>query len=340
MHKNKPFIIYLSIIVVLILLFALVLPVALDTMNIPVSDESEEVLVVIEENTSTLGIGKILKNNKLIRSEIAFFIKAKTTAKHPLSSGTYTFNRTMTTKEIIELISRPKQVMKTITITFPEGYSVEQMAMLVEEKGLISKDKFIAALGDKYDFEFIKHIPEGKYNYNLQGFLFPDTYEFFEGSSAHDIIYKMLAHFEDVYLSNASQYEDMFEVVTKASIIEKEAKLENERPIVAGVIENRIKKGMPLQIDATVLYEATNGLYNETSPKFIADNIKNLDSPYNTYKYAALPPGPIGNPGLTSIRAALNPKEHSYLYYHTDTKKNDGSHIFTESLNAHISTMN
>lgn len=340
MNKRKLAIIISVIIALLaVALFVFVIPFTLDMTNTPISDKSEDVLIVIEDNTSTLEIGTLLKENSLIRSSIAFFIKTKTGDGAPITSGTYTLNRNMTLEEIISKLTEPKALIKTVTITFPEGYTVEQMAQLLEDKNMTTADEFLKALEDDYEFEFIKQIPQGKYNYKLQGFLFPSTYDFYEGSSAHDIIHKMLSQFEVVYLANASDYSNIFEVVTKASMIEKEAKLDSERPTVAGVIENRIEKNMLFQIDATVLYAATNGLYNQSESRYIADQIANLDSPYNTYKYAGLPAGPICNPGLTSIAAALNPEDHSYLYYHTDTTKNDGSHIFTESLNEHVATM-
>ena len=119
-----------------------------------------------------------------------------------------------------------------------------------------------------------------------------------------------------------------------------EAKLPEERPIIAGVFENRLKSGMPLQIDASVLYAATEGKFDNADSGFIAERIANLDSPYNTYKYPGLPAGPICNPGLASIQASLKPSEHNYYYYHTDNSKDDGSHVFSQSYGGHLSTMN
>ena len=327
--------------VFIIIFFAFVLPAAKDILNIPVSKEGAEVLVKIEDNVSTLHIGSVLKENGLIRSRAAFLFKAKTSGKgHLLASGTYTLNNNMTVSEIIDKLSEPKQVRQTVTVTFPEGYSVEQMGLLLEEKGIVKQQEFLDALTDEYDFAFLEEIPDGNYNYKLQGFLFPSTYEFYTDSSANEIINRMLTQFGEVYLQNASSFEGVFDVITKASIVEREAKIDKERPKVAGVLENRIKKNMPFQVDATVIYAATDGMYDITDAPTIAKHIQCLNSPYNTYKYASLPAGPICNPGLTSIKASLNPEKHSYLYYHTDTKKNDGSHIFTETLNAHINTMN
>ena len=148
---------------------------------------------------------------------------------------------------------------------------------------------------------------------------------------------KRLLEFKNKYLSLSKNFDNVFEIITKASIIEKEAKLDSERPIVAGVINNRLKIGMPLQIDACVVYAVTNGMYN--LDRVLNSHLKST-SLYNTYKHTGLTPGPICNPGLTSIEAALKPKKHKYLYYHTDETKKDGSHIFTETFENHVNTMN
>lgn len=329
-------------IAVLILVFVFVFPMSADFLNIPVSKDGGEVLVTIEDSTSTFEIGKILKKNELIRSSMMFFIKVKTSEYNgKLASGTYTLSPKMTITEICQKLSEKKPVRETVTITFPEGYSAEQMAKTLEQNSLVSKDAFFAALTDSYEYDFLNAIPKDRdYTHALQGFLFPDTYEFYTDSSAHEIIDRMLSRFDEVYFSMATDSKGIFDTITKASMIEKEAKLESERPVIAGVIENRTARNMPYQIDATVLYAATDGMFDNDNSAFIAEKIKNLDSPYNTYMYAGLPAGPICNPGTTSIKAALNPQEHSYLYYHTDTKKNDGSHIFTETFNEHIGSMN
>lgn len=337
--KKKSLTMIIVLLAVIILMLLCVIPPALDIFNIPISGSSDEVLISIDDNTSTLKVGSILEDNKLIRSKFAFLIKVKTSAKNPITSGTHTLRRGMTSSEIIEKLTRPKIARETINITFPEGYTAEQMASLLEDKGIVSKSEFLKALEDEYKFEFLSYIPEADYKYALQGFLFPSTYEFYKDSDAHEIITRMLSHFESIYKENADSYENIFTIITKASLIEKEAKIDTERPTVAGVIENRIKSGMPFQIDASVLYAATDGMYDVTDGPSIAGFIKNLDSPYNTYKYKGLTPGPICNPGLTSIKAAINPEKHAYLYYHTDTSKNDGSHIFTKTYEEHANTI-
>jgi len=339
MNKKIIFLALLVIIIALVV-FELV-PAALDILNVPVSEDSSDVLISVPDDTSTLKVGQILEDNDLIRSRFAFLIKVKSSEYNgKLNSGTHTLNKSMTISEIMAIMSKPRVVMETVSVTFPEGYSLEQMAELLEEKKIVSKDGFLDALAYEYDFEFIGHIPDGDYKYALQGFLFPSTYEFYKNSKPEDVVEKMLTHFNEMYLSAADSFDGVFETIIKASLIEKEAKLEEERATISGVIKNRTELGMAYQIDASVLYAATDGLYNREESAFISQNIRELDSPYNTYMYKGLPAGPICNPGLTSIKAALNPEEHSYLYYHTDTNKNDGSHIFTETFNEHINTMN
>ncbi len=331
----------LLLVLVIALFLIFVLPMGMDFVNIPVSKNDTQTVVTLEDGTSSFGIGAVLKENGLIRSKLAFFAKVKLSKYNgKLRSGTYTLSENMSISEMCEILSQPKPVRQTVSITFPEGYSAQQMAQLLEQKGLVSSDAFLKALDDNYEYEFIGKIKDGDYDYKLQGFLFPDTYEFYTDSSAHEIIDRMLSRFSEVYLGISPDCEGVFDIVVKASMIEKEAKLKSERKLVAGVIENRIQKNMAFQIDACVLYAATDGMYNREEAAFIAKNIKELDSPYNTYMYAGLPAGPICNPGVESLKAALNPEKHNYLYYHTDTKKNDGSHIFTETFNAHINSMN
>lgn len=327
------------LILISIVFFAL--PIAKDIIGIPISDVYEQTSVTIPDGTSTLGIGNILKESNLIRSEYAFLMRVKLSKFNGKpGSGTYTLSKDMPMIDIIEILSQPKEVLETVTVTIPEGYSAEQIAYTLEKNGVTDAEGFLKALSDNYDFKFINHIPSGKYRYKLQGFLFPSTYEFYKNSTAHAAIEKMLSAFESVYESTGGSYEDIFDIITIASLVEKEAKLESERPTISGVISNRTRIGMAYQIDASVLYAATDGLFNNDKSSFIADSIKNLDSPYNTYMYAGLPAGPICNPGITSIKAALNPEEHKYLYYHTDTSKNDGSHIFSSDFDSHLNSIN
>ena len=327
----------ISIIIALIL-FALILPFSCEMLDVSLFKPDEAVEITISQGSSTRDIASTLKENGLISNEYVFLLKVKMSDySNKLNYGTFSLNKNMTVSEIIKIIGENHFVKKTISVTFPEGSSVQQMGAILEEKGITTKEEFLNSLNDAYDYEFLNKIPAGNYDYKLQGFLFPDTYEFYETATAHEIVDKMLLEFKNKYLSLSKNFDNVFEIITKASIIEKEAKLDSERPIVAGVINNRLKIGMPLQIDACVVYAVTNGMYN--LDRVLNSHLKST-SLYNTYKYTGLTPGPICNPGLTSIEAALKPKKHKYLYYHTDETKKDGSHIFTETFENHVNTMN
>lgn len=229
------------------------------------------------------------------------------------------------------------EARKVVTVMIPEGYSIDMMAKRLEEQGVFKVDEFIKAVEntDQYKNNFIKDIPSKKgTKYKLEGYLYPDTYKIYKSSKPQDLIQKMLDNFDKKYSTVAKNYKgkrSMAEIMTIASMIEREAKVESERPIIAGVIENRLKAKMKLQIDPTVLYTTTNGLYNVKKVYYKDLKVKTV---YNTYVIKGLPAGPICNPGETAIKAAMNPKKHKYLYYRTDGSKK-GTHIFTETFNEH-----
>lgn len=241
-----------------------------------------------------------------------------------------------------ERARRLAEARKVVTVMIPEGYSIDMMAKRLEDEGVFKADEFLAAVKntDQFKNEFIKDIPSVKgTKYKLEGYLYPDTYKIYKSSKPKDLIQKMLDNFDQKYSALAKNYKgkhSMAEIVTIASMIEREAKVESERPVIAGVIENRLAKKMKLQIDPTVLYTTTNGLYN--AKKVYYKDLK-AKTVYNTYVIEGLPAGPICNPGETAIDAAMNPKEHKYLYYRTDNSKK-GTHVFTETFDEHKNANN
>ena len=206
-----------------------------------------------------------------------------------------------------------------------------------DEGKLKSKIKELSEGEFKYDF--IKNIPDiAGVKYKLQGYLFPSTYIFAKDADAHEIIDILLGEFEKQYnnvLGDQKVDMSMNEIIVRASLIEREAKLDSERQTISGVIHNRLDIGMNLGIDAMVVYVITDGMYD--ADRVLYRDLE-VDSPYNTYRQPRLPVGAICNPGIESVIAAAYPEEHSYLYYHTDTEKNDGSHIFTETFSEHLAT--
>ncbi len=230
-----------------------------------------------------------------------------------------------------------KQQKQTVTVMFPEGYSVDMMAKRLEDKGIFKASDFIAAVKntDQYKNSWIKEIPNTNgMKYRLEGFLYPDTYNIYKNSKPSDLVQKMLDNYEKKYNQLSQGYKgkhSRFELTVMASIIEREAKVEKERPVIAGVIENRLKKKMKLQMCPTVLYVTTNGLYN--AEKVYYRNLK-VKSPYNTYQNKGLPVGAICNPGSSALKAAMNPQKTDYLYY-VAKGDSEGTHIFSKTYKQH-----
>lgn len=294
----------------------------------------EETTLEIPKGSSVTEIADVLKDNYVISSKVSFIARAVITGKKSdLKYGSFTFQPLSGYGEILDILCSQGAKRETVTVTIPEGYSVEMIIEKLVSSGLSSKSEFEKALKADYDFEFLKSIENKKgIKYRLQGYLFPSTYEFYSDESAENIIKAMLAEFQKQYDSVSSSYDDISTIITKAALIEREARLDNERKTIAGVIENRIKTDMKLQIDASVVYAITDGMYDIDRVYY---KHLEVDSPYNTYKYKGLPAGPICNPGIKSIEAALNPEAHEWLYYRTDSTKNDGSHTFSVTFEEH-----
>lgn len=295
------------------------------------------VTVAISEGTSSSEIATILKKEGVINSRLWFMLRLATSEySGKLQYGTFKIDKNDSINEILEILATKGAKKNTVTLTVPEGYSVEKIKAKVTELGICTDNEFEAALKKDYDYSFLSAVPHSKdIKYRLQGFLYPSTYEFYSDASAETVIDTMLGEFEKQTKALNISNKRMYETITKASMVEREAKISSERPIIAGVFENRLKGDMLMQIDATVVYAISDGMYDVERVYY-----KDLetDSKYNTYKYKGLPIGPICCPGIASIKAALNPAKHNYLYYHTDTSKNDGSHIFTETYEQHTGT--
>lgn len=327
------------LILVIVAVLAIVLAIAVPVLNAPRLSPEETVTVTVPAGSNTKAIAKLLKENKVIANEFMFLLAVRQSEYNgKLRYGTFTFSGGMDTDEVIRILAQEGARKETVTITIPEGYSIERIIARCTEAGIASAAEFEEALQAEYDFAFLAEIPEkAGQKYRLQGFLFPSTYEFYQSASAEDVIRTMLLEFEKQYTAVSDEFTDIYDVITKASLIERESKIESENAVIAGVIENRLEKGMRLQIDATVVYAITDGEYDVTR---VLHRDLETDSPYNTYVNEGLPVGPICNPGIAAIRGALSPQTHNYLYYHTDETKQDGSHIFTETFSQHTATMN
>lgn len=249
-----------------------------------------------------------------------------------LQPGAATIANNMSYHDILELLIT--QNRETTKVVIPEGYEVKQIAEKLCEEGLVTWDDFYAALNPAdYDYRFLQDLPERELK--MEGYLFPATYEIPEGMSAHDIIDLMLSafdnQFKDEYYTQAQQLGlTVDQIITMASIVERETDAESERAKVAGVFYNRRNSGMKFQSCATVQY-----ILGERKPVLsIADT--QIDSPYNTYLYADFPLGPICNPGLECIEAALYP-EPTDAYYFVLSK--NGQHVFSHTYEEHLAAM-
>ena len=239
------------------------------------------------------------------------------------------------------------KTIATTTVTTLEGWRCEEVAAALEEAGIVSAEAFLQvvrggaeALGTE-DYGFLADRPEGSLT-DLEGFLFPDTYQFPKDSEAVRVVGTMLQNWDrrvpaDMREKAATRGMTLYEVVTLASVVEREAVVDEERPRIAGVYLNRLEREMRLEADPTVQYAL--GLDAQTGrwwTPLTIDQVQNTDSPYNTYGVGGLPPGPICNPGLASIRAVVNPEQTDYLYFVANKVAGDGSHVFAVTFDEHV----
>ncbi len=275
-----------------------------------------------------------LQEQGFIRNAMAFRLLAKLTGSESrIKAGLYALTPAMSPREILRWMVQGKAEQKRLT--FPEGYAVRQMAHVLEEQGIGSADRFIELAAEPRRFEdrfpWLADLPAGA---SLEGFLFPDTYEYGGTQIPEEaLIALMLSRFEKValatYTKDPNPPLDLFRTITLASIVELEAQSPPERPLIAGVFYNRLRLRMPLGSDPTVEYALG---WKQGSKGLSFKDVK-VDSPYNTYRNAGLPPGPIANPGLASLKATLKPEATSLLYF---VAKGDGTHEFTRSYAEHL----
>lgn len=286
---------------------------------------TDQFMIKIDEGESLYKVLDKLKEENKLKHIGLTKIYMKLDGNTPnVKPGMYTVDKDMSLKDFFAVLENPNLDKGNITVTIPEGYNINQIADLLEQKGVISKDEFIKGVKDYKLPSYIK--PNDKLKYNLEGFLFPDTYIFKKGNSANDIIKVMNDRFNEVITKLTKDKtlsdEQLFNIITMASIIENEASDPNERDIVASVFYNRLDKDMMLQSCATVLYSL-----GKHKDKLYEKDLE-IESPYNTYKIKGLPVGPICCPGEEAIKAAINPKKTNYLFF---VSNNDGTHFFTDN---------
>ncbi|WP_338544047.1 endolytic transglycosylase MltG [Paenibacillus tundrae] len=306
----------------------------------PLEASTEPIVFEIKSGTGTSKIAEQLQQEGLIRSGLAFkgYLKWKKQGSN-FMAGTYSMNPGVSYEEIVNKLNSGEVVPEEmVKFTIPEGYTVLQMADKLSEEGIVDRDEFIKLANDPsaFDVDIIKDIPvDEELRYVLEGYLFPETYELKKDSSTHDVMQRMLEEFQtkvnsipDLETELQEKKLSLHELLTIASLVEREVVVDAERPLVAGVIYNRIHQDMKLEIDATVQY-----LLDKPKARLLFKDLK-VESPYNMYLNKGLPPGPIASPSLPSIQAALQPEASEYLFYVT---KKDGSsgHLFAKTYKEH-----
>lgn len=287
-----------------------------------------EQFVEIPPGAGPASIGRRLAQTGVIRDQLSFRLAlARSGQARRLQAGEYRFDRPMTTREVIDKIARGDVFLRPVT--FREGLTLRQMAEIYERDGGGSKAEFLRAAENASLIHDIDPTAP-----DLEGYLFPDTYTLPRRTTADQLVQRMVTAFRDVMTPDlvqraAARGMSVRELMTLASLVEKETGKPGERPIVAAVYTNRLKIGMGMQCDPTVIYALERaGKYDGNLTR---ENLQ-FDSPYNTYRYAGLPPGPIAAPGRASIEAAASPADVPYLYF---VSRNDGSHVFSATLDEH-----
>ena len=290
--------------------------------------EGAEQFVEITPGTGSRAIGRALAAAGVVRDEPTFRLAVYLTGTaRELKAGEYRFAGPASPKEIARKLARGAVYLRPVT--FPEGLTVKEMARVFESRGLGTAKAFVEAAANASAIQGLD--PKAK---DLEGYLFPETYNLARRAQASTLVGLMAARFLAVFdgtlrAEAEAQGRPVRDVVTLASLVEKETARAEERPIVAAVYLNRLRIGMGLQCDPTVIYAL------ERAGKYTGNLTRQdlrFDSPYNTYRYAGLPPGPIAAPGKASIEAVLRPAKVDYLYF---VSRNDGSHVFATTLAEH-----
>lgn len=300
----------------------------INTLGLPLDKNNTEIFAVsIPSGSGTSTIGQILEDNKIISDASKFKILSKIKGNDgKYKAGEYSLSPAMKVEQVMDIIISGNS--NTTRFTIPEGLTIEQTTEKLATQNLINTETFMSEIQDgTFDYEFISMLPKTKNR--LEGFLYPETYEVYTTSNEHEIINKMLSHFnkliiDDYYTRAKDMGYDMYKIITIASLIERETLVSNEKSKVASVIYNRLAINMPLQIDATVQYALP-----QHKDRLDYTDLQ-VDSPYNTYQNTGLPPGPICSPSVDSIKAALYPEDTNYYYYVLSSKK-DGSHKFSNT---------
>ena len=290
----------------------------------PASWTRNSKVVVIPQGKAFHEIARILEDNGIIRDRRSFYLLARIDGEvSRVKAGEYEVHTRMTPREVLSKLVRGEVIQYPVTI--PEGYNIYQIAEVLEQAKVCARKEFLIKVRDP---GLISSV--GLDGDSLEGYLFPDTYNFPKGFGEEQVIRQMAARFKAVYAPLAKRAEKLGlsrqDVVILASMIEKEARDDQERRLISAVFHNRLNRGMALQSDPTAIY----GL-KEKRVSITREDLQRR-TPYNTYIISGLPKGPIANPGIKSLQAVLFPADVGYLYF---VSKNDGTHYFSSTLEEH-----
>jgi UPF0755 protein len=295
-------------------------------LSTPPQQQAVEKIVVIDRGMSLHLVAERLKEHEVITDQNLFMILARFYQQgKSIKAGEYKLTTAMLPLEVLNVLQAGKILLRSVTI--PEGYTAEQIADLLDHLGFAHKDTFLKLTFTRQLAAELKIEAD-----NLEGYLFPNTYSISREMNEEAIIREMVTEFwqvitPDLLVEIRQKGFTVHEIVTLASIIEKEARVGNEREVISAVYHNRLKINMKLDSDPTVIYGIEN--FNGNLTKIDLQS----NSPYNTYTHRGLPPGPIANPGKASILAAIHPANVKYLYF---VARNDGTHEFSENYAAHL----
>ncbi len=311
-----------------------------NTLGRPVSTDPHPVHFVVRDGETAADIANALQSHELIRSAFAFRLVVRLTGVgSQLEAGDYQLRADMPLDEVVSVLAQGK--MSGGFVTLPEGWRAQEIADALQRDQVTSRDQFLEVIQNP-DFPIPASLAPFPPGHSLEGFLFPDSYRFGQNQSASQIVQRMVDDFAQHLTPGLIQGFQangltVYQAVTLASIVEREAVVPTDRPLIASVYLNRLHRGMRLQADPTVQY----ALVPANGPPDPSDGYwkrrltfadLQINSPYNTYQVTGLPPGPICNPGLASLQAVASPAKTDYLYF---VARPDGSHAFARTLDEH-----
>ncbi|WP_373598325.1 endolytic transglycosylase MltG [Paraclostridium bifermentans] len=296
-------------------------------------NSNKEIVVEIPNGSTLTDVSDVLKENKLIKNKTLFKLVAKfKPTENGVKAGKYLLKQSYSNSKILDILIEGKFYNDGIKITIPEGSTYKEVVKILTDKGIGKTEVYEKLINNPKEFYNEFSYLNEKDIKSLEGFLYPDTYYFNKDDSEKEVLSAMLKRFNQIYTDKLKEQQKKMgltlqQVVNLASIIEKEAVLDEDRPMIASVFYNRLDIDMPLQSDATIQYA-----FDERKDRVMYKDLK-IDSPYNSYVNKGLPPTPISNPGVKSIEAALNPADTDYLYFvATMEGKNNYSKTYEEHL--------